>query len=322
VASLSAHLTAGAEHGRLGFHPLCTRCRDERLAGNLDSELLVSRRTQAVLAAGVLAFSTATPAVSVAAEPDQEQEGGTTPTPDGGSGGTVDDPAFDPGGADTPLDVETGAPSGSPEAGGDLDDGTEPTPVEREEPDDPDGRLVLGESPAEAAPTGGEPAPSSPPPPEHDPTAHPPQPPVPAPESVPVSGHLVETTDRGDERAQRIVSVAPAHETEGSDEAASVLAPPTAPEATDDGALDASPAIAVETVRVSQSVATSMAVEGKRYTVRDGDSLWSIAQRLLGGDASNRQIAREVSRLWRLNEERIGTGDPSLLRIGTVLKLR
>jgi hypothetical protein len=29
-----------------------------------------------------------------------------------------------------------------------------------------------------------------------------------------------------------------------------------------------------------------------------------------------------VNRLWQLNEERIGTGDPSLLHVGTLLKLR
>jgi nucleoid-associated protein YgaU len=56
--------------------------------------------------------------------------------------------------------------------------------------------------------------------------------------------------------------------------------------------------------------------------VRPGDSLWSIARRLLGPSAFNGQIAREVSRLWRLNKERIATGDPNLLRIGTQLRLR
>jgi nucleoid-associated protein YgaU len=56
--------------------------------------------------------------------------------------------------------------------------------------------------------------------------------------------------------------------------------------------------------------------------VRPGDSLWSIARRLLGPDASAGRIAREVNRLWELNRERIATGDPDLLMVGTKLRLR
>jgi nucleoid-associated protein YgaU len=55
--------------------------------------------------------------------------------------------------------------------------------------------------------------------------------------------------------------------------------------------------------------------------VRAGDSLWSIARRLLGPDASAGRIAREVNRLWQLNRDRIGTGNPSLIQVGTVLEL-
>jgi hypothetical protein len=53
-----------------------------------------------------------------------------------------------------------------------------------------------------------------------------------------------------------------------------------------------------------------------------GESLWSIADELLGGDADAARIAREVHRLWTLNQGRIATGDPDLLEIGTRLKLR
>jgi hypothetical protein len=34
------------------------------------------------------------------------------------------------------------------------------------------------------------------------------------------------------------------------------------------------------------------------------------------------EIAAEVSRLWYLNAPRIGTGDPNLILVGTVLRLR
>jgi nucleoid-associated protein YgaU len=62
-------------------------------------------------------------------------------------------------------------------------------------------------------------------------------------------------------------------------------------------------------------------IDGDRYTVRRGDSLWSIARRILGPGASAGRVAREVNRLWELNSERIGSGDPSLIHVGTVLEL-
>ena len=58
------------------------------------------------------------------------------------------------------------------------------------------------------------------------------------------------------------------------------------------------------------------------HVVRPGESLWSIASRLLGAHASAGAIALEVRRLWRLNSERIGTGDPNVLIVGVRLRLR
>ncbi len=62
--------------------------------------------------------------------------------------------------------------------------------------------------------------------------------------------------------------------------------------------------------------------DGHVHVVRPGESLWSIASRLLGADASPGAIALEVRRLWRLNSERIGTGDPNVLIVGVRLRLR
>ncbi len=58
------------------------------------------------------------------------------------------------------------------------------------------------------------------------------------------------------------------------------------------------------------------------YTVRRGDTLWSIAKHLLGPGATPAEIAREVDRLWRLNAAGIGTWTPSLIHAGAVLRLR
>ena len=58
------------------------------------------------------------------------------------------------------------------------------------------------------------------------------------------------------------------------------------------------------------------------HVVQRNESLWSIAKDVLGDDASPARIAREVNRLWELNGNRIGTGDPDLLMAGTKLVLR
>lgn len=58
------------------------------------------------------------------------------------------------------------------------------------------------------------------------------------------------------------------------------------------------------------------------YVVKSGDCLWHIAAALLPAGASDAEIAHELARLWALNEDRIGTGDPSLIYAGTALRLR
>ncbi|MGH2901517.1 MAG: LysM peptidoglycan-binding domain-containing protein [Solirubrobacteraceae bacterium] len=60
----------------------------------------------------------------------------------------------------------------------------------------------------------------------------------------------------------------------------------------------------------------------RTHTIHPGESLWSIAGDLLGESATPTQIAREVHRLWEINEDVIATGDPNLLMIGTRLRLR
>ncbi len=55
--------------------------------------------------------------------------------------------------------------------------------------------------------------------------------------------------------------------------------------------------------------------------VRPGDSLWSIARRLLSAGASNEAVELKVVEIWNHNVNRIGTGDPNLIFPGTRLVL-
>jgi nucleoid-associated protein YgaU len=57
------------------------------------------------------------------------------------------------------------------------------------------------------------------------------------------------------------------------------------------------------------------------YTVRPGDSLWRIADRHLGPHATAAATAREVNRLWQINQQRIRTGDPDLIFPGQRLRM-
>jgi hypothetical protein len=48
-------------------------------------------------------------------------------------------------------------------------------------------------------------------------------------------------------------------------------------------------------------------------TVEPGDSLWLIAARRLGPEATDEAIYQEVLAIWRLNARQLGTGDPNLI---------
>lgn len=55
--------------------------------------------------------------------------------------------------------------------------------------------------------------------------------------------------------------------------------------------------------------------------IRPGDSLWAIAQRIVGPSASNAGVEKELVAIWNTNAGRIGTGDPNLIFPGTRLRL-
>jgi LysM domain len=313
MQSLTAHLRDPDDHGRLPFHPDCPICRCERLVGVLPSERIISRRTQALLASGVLALSTAAPTAVLAAEPDQEQEGSAAPDQIA-TGDPAASPDFDPGGDSTALPFDEGPPPRVQPAPGPTNDDAdaldEEPAVDTDAPiadagDEATGPGAEQESsaPAQAAPSPPtqleqQPAPSEPPPsapPPEAPAAEPAPPPA-EPKRIPVhkprKAASVEARKRDTLPANTVTS-------------------PTSVE------LAQAPQAA--SARVDEGARTKPG--DRSHVVHAGESLWSIASDLLGGEASAARIAREVNRLWELNKERIGTGDPDLLMVGTKLRL-
>jgi nucleoid-associated protein YgaU len=361
VSSLTAHLLEAGDHGRLGFHPSCPVCRRERLFGSLSSEPVVSRRVQAALATGVLALSAAAPAAVAASGPDRQREGVAAPQQppahdrERATGDGIDEPDFDPGG-ETALPFSVGPEQPTPTEGDQVTD--EVGPVESEPVDDPDARVLSPSEPDEQAP----PLEDSPvPPTDAVPVAPgapaPPQPaPTPAPSPLPEdppggdaeSPNAPERTDDSGREKQNDSTERTARPVRGDSTPA---APRTAPKAPMHApVLDISPPVDISPVGVSEAsipapaeataatasqpivVAqpgaaaerdrTPAARNARFHIVRSGESLWSIARRLLGPSASPAQIAREVDRLWELNKDRIGTGNRDLLMVGTKLRLR
>jgi LysM repeat protein len=320
--SLSAHLTAGtADHGRLAFHPDCPRCRAERLAGSLAADSLVSRRTHAALAAGLLAFTGAAPAAA-AQIPAADEEQGAAPAPGGEPPGLQ--PDFDPGGDDT-WDYETAPLPGGPEAGGNEDEGLG-APVETEPTTDTEAPLLEGAPALPAPATEQPPAPA----PEAPITASPVEPPAPPPAAVappatpPTPVAEVEAPapqpGPGETSTKRKTPKRPP-KTHQVERRPVIGTGPTPPQQSPEPVVQGTAAPPTNVPVPTSSDAADTRITGPSYTVRAGDSLWSIARRLLGPDASAGRIAREVNRLWQLNEDRIGTGNPSLIHVGTVLKL-
>jgi nucleoid-associated protein YgaU len=308
MATLTAHLRRSEDHGCLPFHPDCPICRDERLSGTLPAHGLVSRRTQAVLVAGMLAASTATPTVAVAQEADQVSEGAVEPEQSGADSGATSD--FDPGGESADLPFE-GPEVPDTEA---APDAADPDALETEPVTDLGAPVAdAGDEPAPAAAPAPTPAPDVPPPSTAAPAPAPPQ--HVAELSVPGAGavdqdlELMVTVNR--HRAPRVQPKAPAAP------GPATSAPASAPTAS------APPVVHLVSAAQAPKRQHEAARSGDRYhVVAAGESLWSISRDVLGDSASPARIAREVNRLWALNSARIATGDPDLLRVGTKLVLR
>jgi nucleoid-associated protein YgaU len=86
-------------------------------------------------------------------------------------------------------------------------------------------------------------------------------------------------------------------------------------------ATSAAKASGTETATATDSDNRTDTQTGSVHVVRAGESLWSIARELLPARATSAQVAAEVARLWNLNQNRIGSGDPKLILPGERLRI-
>lgn len=274
--------------------------------GRLPVRPLVSARAQAGLAAAVLAGSAAVPAVAAATPPVPEEETSAEGTQDPGDGTLPDIDGTDPGvgsGVNTPVADEPAA--GFSPTEGDDDSG----PLEPSVPDDG------GDD--DSPPPGADVAPQEPEPVGAAPIAAPPAPAPPAPATP---AQPAPATEVADEPAKK----RPPEKRRDPASAPRVAPAPQVPAAPQAPA-ESSPAATATAAAVAPAAAPSNAqpAKGERYhVVQAGESLWAIAHERLGAGATPAEIAREVERIWDLNADAIGTGDPDLLMAGQKLRLR
>jgi hypothetical protein len=345
MSSLSRHLREPGGHGRLDFHPECPVCRDERLAGAMPADAVISLRAEALLAAGVLAWCSVAPASVLAAGGDQEIVGTADPAtssdsladPDAGAS-APDDLPHDSSAVEPPGDDEHGPVESDVVTLGDGSAGASDGPAASPPTGSPPTATATPESKplTEAAPEVSEPAGAAPVaaavPSQSPATASSPAPATPSagvisPDPSSAADGATAGSRDGNERAparKRVVRrLGHTHRHAPNVAVRSASAPVAAV---------AAPQPSTTTVAyVAQQVPAPVVVRHAGKPARPGDrvhvvfageSLWSIAQDVLGAKASVGETAREVDRLWALNRERIGTGDPDLLPIGPRLVLR
>lgn len=222
--------------------------------------------------------------------PQSERDDGSDPGGETGVPGEEVVPAPDTGGGDEGDDSDGPALQSEPDA-----DPLRPPP-----PDEPS----EGPGPTTAPPSGGTPVSPG------DPVTSP-------PETI-VRNHSPAPARGNDERADNPSADKPKAKPRsgvGSAPAANVPpAPPLAAQSAPDASAGPAP-------RSDPPVPGADAANGT-HVVQPGESLWSIAAGLAGDDATPAKIARIVNRLWTLNADRIGTGDPDLVMAGTTLRLR
>jgi LysM domain len=257
-------------------------------------------RLVALALAALLILASTLPSFAVAGESDSEGEGTAPPIEV-----PVGPPDFDPGGEETEL--EDSDAEGDEESGGAVEVEAE-VEVEPPAPAEPPAAPDPPVEPSPAAPL----LPASAPAPDPEPAQPPPSPEVP------------ETANRPEPVAnQAIKAPRPERKAAGysaaSDPGSSVVGggggevPPTEEEAP---------------VTPTSSEPAPPAQKGRKlvgknfYVVQPGDCLSYIAAALLPPGSDTEAIEDKVDELWQMNEARIGTGDPDLIYVGTVLRVR
>lgn len=256
-----------------------------------------ARALAAVLSA-TLAMASVVPSFAFAREGDSEGEGSAPP---GSIPGLVG-PEADPGGEETVLEVEL--PPGSEEAEEEVAAPAEPPMPLPEEPS-------VGVEPEPPPPVDAPPTTS----PAYEGEAGTPYELAPAPAGVVENKALSAPPPAPEPSSPESVQQEPS-KVEVTAEASEPSVPPT------EAPLPEAQSQPAATPAERQAPASAPHRDNGFHAVRPGESLWSIATALLPAGASNAEIATEVQRLWEVNEERIGTGDPNLIFVGTALRLR
>lgn len=263
------------------------------------------RRLLAVTLVVMLVLGSTFPGIALAGETDSEGEGTAPPVE------VPVDPNLDPGGEEEVLEE-------APASGGDEEAGA----VEVEPEVDLDAPPVDEVSGAATqAPEAG--APSAPGASSSEPDGAPAPPSATAPEPEPIQQKAPEAKTSGPVANQSITAPKQRPEAQQSAPAPSGATSDEAAPASEPSEEEApSPAPAPQPAATPPGDHSRHLAGKDSYVVQSGDCLWHIAAALLPGDASDAEIAREVARLWKVNEAAIGTGDPNMIYVGTRLSLR
>jgi outer membrane biosynthesis protein TonB len=261
------------------------------ISPNLRSGSSLGRQLLALVLCSMLVVGSVFPGIALAAEVDSEGEGASPQVE------LPEPPDFDPGGEETALEEEPAVAEGAEEEG--IVE-VEPE-VDTEVPATSEVTSAAVEATAEESPSlpvEVQPLPAAPEPEPVEQEAS-----EPAPSESVANESLVAPKQKPVRRSASHEQPAPVEATPPAEPTEEEAPNPTR----------SAPATPVESGRD---------LRGKNsYVVRPGDCLWQIAADLLSAGADTAAIEAEVARLWRLNEDRIGTGDPSLIYAGTTLRL-
>lgn len=290
MPSLHRHLQLhGPQHDRLAFRPDCLICLP-RLSGRYPDPRLLSRGGEATLATGLVLAGSLLPVAGASAGNDSPPTFATPPAvlaePDDQGDGDARD-----GGRDQGPPIADGGEGSAPPA----PQGPARSPeVEVEPPQSPesspDSSPAASSSSEGGSPGAGESSPGTP-------------------------GRGSGAPSPGSPAADR--GSRPRHPAEGGGSAS----PPSGTPGTSRDASDREgPGQRSAGARRDPASDPSRG-SGRRVVVQPGDCLWLIAERALGSDANDEQIAAAVDRLWQRNADRIATGDPDLIHPGQTLDL-